>query len=220
MKKDYSGQRFGKLIVVEPTEKRSSNGSVVWLCKCDCGNYTEVSAKEFRKGARTKSCGCLRSEQCKNRTTHHGTKERLYGVWMGMRRRCYDKKAKDFHRYGGRNISVCEDWQNYETFRSWALSNGYNPYAKSGECTLDRVDPNGNYCPENCRFVPILAQERNRRNNVMLTYNGKTQTLSQWEEEIGCNKGFIRDRIKRGWSVEDAITAPPKYNYKPHTAKL
>lgn len=211
--KDHTGERYGRLTVVCATEERKTSGNnAIWLCRCDCGKYVKVPSSELRDGARTKSCGCLRrSSESKNKT-HGGTHERLYTVWMGMRRRCYDKSLKDYCRYGGRGISVCEEWKDYSSFRKWALENGYNEKAKYSECTLDRIDVNGNYSPDNCRFVSMIAQNNNKRNNKILEYRGEEKTISEWERETNSKSGFIRDRVNRGWSAEKALNTPPKYN--------
>ncbi len=209
-RKDYTGMRFGRLTVLEPTDERKKPGNnVYWLCKCDCGNIIKVPTSEFRVNARTKSCGCLGREKLQKRnTTHGGSRDRLYTVWMSTRRRCYDEKLKEYKNYGKRGIKVCEYFEKYENFKKWAMENGYVPTAKYGECTLDRIDTSKGYCPENCRWVSLKEQENNRRNNTRVTYNGETKTITQWEQKFGMTKGLLRDRLKRGWTVEDAINRP------------
>ena len=201
------------MTAIEPTNERSSNGSVIWICKCDCGNYAKVSSKEFSAKSHVKGCGCGRFNNKPN-LTHGGKHERLYQVWMSMRRRCNDKKDHSYHIYGERGIKVCKEWEDYANFREWATSNGYDETAPYGECTLDRIDSSKGYSPDNCRFVPMSVQDNNKRNNRFITYNGETKTITQWEQQIKCAKGFVRDRLDRGWSVEEALTTPPKYNNK------
>lgn len=211
MARDLSGMRFGKLVALEDTGKRTKPGNnAIWLCKCDCGRFIEVRSSNLTTLRRPqKSCGCILKESVsKSSYVHGGTGERLYGIWMGMRRRCYDPKIKSYARYGGRGIRVCDEWQDYAVFRTWALENGYDPTAKFQECTIDRINPSGNYEPQNCRWVDIKTQENNRRNNVLIDYNGKRQSMKLWAEELGVNYGLLRDRLERGWSFERAITEP------------
>ena len=202
---DLTGYRFGKLTVIERMGK-SKQGHILWLCKCDCGETTTSFAHRLKSGKK-KSCGCLYKEE--RWTTHYkhgGTNERLYRVWTDMHTRCNNPNDKAYKNYGARGISICEEWNNYETFRIWAIKNGYQPNSKSGVTTLDRIDVNGNYCPENCRWVSYKEQNNNRRNNFLLTYNGKTQTAMQWSEELGIKYSTLYARIKTyKWPVQKAF---------------
>lgn len=167
IKIDLSGQRFGRLTALEPCGRK--NGHIVWLCRCDCGNFTEVESSELRRTNRngTKSCGCLAAEKSRlriaNRYPNPHSKERLYNVWTSMLHRCNCENAQHYKDYGGRGIKVCEEWSSYEVFKKWALSHGYDAKAPRGRSTLDRIDVNGNYEPSNCRFVDMKIQVHNRR---------------------------------------------------------
>lgn len=167
---DHKGERFGRLTVVDRGEDYISpmgEHHVRWICKCDCGNETLVDVCELVTG-HTKSCGCWRSDNSKDRmTTHGGRSERLYKVYANMKNRCLNPNSDDYKYYGERGITVCEEWlNNYSAFRDWAYNNGYDPDAKHGDCTIDRIDVDGNYCPENCRWVSMSVQSKNRRNVI------------------------------------------------------
>ena len=199
--KDLTGKRFSKLTVLEFVGVRYHEAQ--WLCECDCGNKTTVSGRALRRGS-TKSCGCYNTEKA----TRHGMKyTRLYEKWNHMLERCRNPKNPSYNRYGGRGISVCDEWkESFENFRDWALNNGYDD-----SLSIDRIDVNGNYCPENCKFSNAKEQANNRTSNRFIEYNGKTKTLAQWADETGIRASTIAARIDlRGWSVEKALTTPVK----------
>lgn len=211
--RDIVGQRFGRLTVIEPMSK-GEDGRARWLCKCDCGNYKAVSNSNLGRGI--VSCGCKKAECLKSnefRPIHGQSRTRLYGVWGSMVDRCNNPHAHEYENYGGRGIKVCDEWRNdYEQFEAWAMANGYDESAKRGKCTLDRIDLNGNYEPSNCRFIAIKEQNRNRRSNVLITYNGETHCMSEWAEIAGLKYGTFLKRIYAGWSMEDAMNKSLVYN--------
>lgn len=200
---DLTGKRFGKLTVIKK-HNQDKWGGWNWLCMCDCGNETVVSGGHLR-GLKTKSCGCSRKET-KN-FTHKMTGSRLYKVWHTMKSRCYYEKSEMFKHYGGRGITVCDEWKNsFISFYDWSIKNGYDENAERGQCTIDRIDVNGNYEPNNCRWATIKQQANNTRRNHFIKYNGKTQTVSQWANELGVEPDSIFNRLQKGFTEEEALT--------------
>ncbi len=168
---NLAGQKFDKLTVLQEAG-RTKDRHIAWRCLCDCGNEVLVSSKDLVSG-HTKSCGCLQKQQTSKVKYKHGACgnhshiDRLYRVWVSMRKRCLTQSCKDFKNYGGRGITICEEWNDFAAFKAWALNNGYDYSASFGKCTIDRIDVNGNYCPENCRWVGMDVQQRNKRNSKM-----------------------------------------------------
>lgn len=201
---DLTGQRFGRLVVVRYVG-RSRGKKNLWLCKCDCGNEKIVAVDKLHSG-NTKSCGCLQREvHRKCRMTHGKSDTKLYLVWREMITRTENQNAERYGIYGGRGISICGEWRNdFQSFYDWAIQNGY----KEG-LTVDRIDVNGNYEPDNCRWITPYEQSRNLRKNVRITYSGKTMILKDWAKEIGIDYNTLWKRIRKsGWTVEEALETP------------
>lgn len=195
---DLTGRRFNKLTVLRRVP--ADNGVTRWECVCDCGNITTVRGSNLKNGS-VKSCGCLLHEK---HNTSHMSHTRLANVYYKMKYRCTDPKNRAFKDYGARGITICEEWINPDNFYEWALNNGY----KVG-LTIDRIDNNKGYCPDNCRWTTAKEQANNRRSCVLFTYNGKTQNLSQWCNELGLNYKLIHNRLfKLKWSFEKAVSEP------------
>ena len=208
MKLDLTGQRFGRLVAIKENG-RSKSRQVLWLCQCDCGNTHIVPSSQL-KNASIRSCGCLRSEMVAAKNYKHGLMDsRLYHVWTSIKDRCYREKNHHYKYYGKRGIRLCDEWQSFENFYTWAINNGYDPDAPRGECTIDRINPDGDYEPNNCRWVSNTVQQRNKRNNHYLTYKGETHPVTEWAEILGMGKGTLETRInKYGWSIERAFNTP------------
>lgn len=163
-RKDLSGKRFGRLLVVSRCDEKAA-GHALYKCRCNCGREVFVSGSNLVTGA-SQSCGCLRKELLNDIHVKHGESHtRLYRVWSGMRERCNNPKNISYKFYGARGIRVCDEWNNsYETFRDWAESSGYDWNAPRGACTIDRINVNGDYCADNCRWITMYEQNQNRRN--------------------------------------------------------
>ena len=162
---DLIGRRFGRLVVLE--RHGSCQYGPTWLCKCDCGN-TKIAAGALMKRGSTMSCGCIAEElRKKNFTgahrTHGGSGSRLYIVWQDMLNRCYRENVRPYKWYGAKGIKVCDDWHDFVKFRDWAYSTGYDDAAERGKCTIDRINPYGDYEPSNCRWVDMKTQANNKR---------------------------------------------------------
>ena len=197
---DITGQKFGRLTVIEYSHT-DKHGQSYWKCKCDCGNIKVIRGTFFKRGV-TQSCGCLRKEISTEVHTTHGMRGHpLYDTWVSMIQRCYNPKRKCYKNYGGRGIKICDGWKNDpHAFCNWAEENGWEK-----GLTLDRIDNDGNYEPENCRWIINKEQQSNKRNNVFLTVNGKTQTTAQWADELGIRSNKIRWRKKQGWSDYECV---------------
>lgn len=203
---DLTGQKFGRLTVVKRVENYVSpkgQKQAQWLCKCKCGNLIVVRCGSLRTGNNL-SCGCLGKEhRTSSLTTHGHCNNRLYRTWQNMKGRCYNSHSTRYKDYGGRGITVCDEWlHDFQPFYDWAMANGYDD-----NLTIDRIDVNGDYEPNNCRWTTSKEQANNTRRNRLITYNGKTQTVQQWADETGISYNALLARInKLNWNIERALT--------------
>lgn len=203
---DITGIRSGRLKAIRPTEKRSAKGGILWECLCDCGNICYVDAYSI-KANKTKSCGCIRREKTiqRNRAGAKYPQEeresRLYSIWQGIYARTAYPSQKAYKDYGGRGITICDEWKNnFYAFKEWALNNGY-----ANGLTIERIDNNGNYCPENCKWITKGEQNNNQRSNIIIEYRGETHTAAQWADIMGIKHSAIYKRIHKNNSPENVL---------------
>lgn len=197
---DITGQKFGTYTAIKRVG--SKRGNAAWLCKCDCGKE-KVMAQNYLKYREKHGKGC-----CCNwyKPKHHESQTRLYRIYIGMKRRCYGKYDKRYDRYGGRGITMCDEWlgeYGFVNFRDWSYQNGYQE-----SLSIDRKDNNGNYEPSNCRWVTMLEQNYNRSNTIYITYNGETHTTNEWAEITNLSIDAIRRRYHDGWDIKDVLFKP------------
>lgn len=188
---NLTGQRFGKWIVLERANN-DTQGRARWLCCCDCGRKVIVNSSSLRSG---KSKGCQSCQLRRINTRHGQWGTRLYSVWQGIIKRCENPNATHYEHYGGRGIRVCSEWRkDFMIFREWALANGYEE-----GLTIDRIDNNGDYESNNCRFATRKEQRRNSRQNRLVRIGNETKLLCEWAEEAGIHQSVLRSRIRTGW---------------------
>lgn len=198
---DMVGEVYGRLTVVRKNGK-NKGGNILWLCLCDCGDYSTIVGYSLRRGL-TKSCGCLAKEVARNRMIKHGQsieRTKSYSSWNNMLQRCENKNNKDYKSYGGKGILVCQEWHDFNKF-----------YDDMGACpkkhSIDRVDRTGNYEPSNCRWATDIVQARNTSRNVFIEFNGERKCVSEWAHIIGISRPSLSLRLKR-WGLEKAMTTP------------
>lgn len=207
---DITGVRFGRLVAIKKTQKGSQKAGckrtrAKWLCQCDCGKQTEVVAESLHSG-NTKSCGCLSRENVRTVNKTHGmSKTRLYGIWHSMKMRCENENAQAYDSYGGRGVTVCERWSN--SFEAFFNDMG-SEYHEG--LTLDRIDNDKGYYPENCRWVSMKTQCNNRRSSVSITRNGETKTIAEWCRHFGIKQSTVTNRRYMGWDEEKLFDPPHK----------
>ena len=208
-KKDLTGLRFGRLLVVneaEPIKGSRGENLTRWNCICDCGTTKTIRASELIRH-HTLSCGCLGKEHRKNAVIKHGlSNQRIYHIYLGMIDRCYDSSCDHFSDYGGRGITVCDEWladNGVIAFKEWAELNGYQD-----DLTIDRIDVNGNYEPSNCRWITIKEQQSNRRNTLYITINGEKKSAAEWSRIYHIGYSTLKQRLYNGWNPIDAVKTP------------
>lgn len=199
---DITGRRYGRLVVL--SYSHAIGYTHYYLCQCDCGKQTTVAKNALTTGKQV-SCGCYRSEVIKNINKLPDNYLQLGKIFRGMKARCYNPRSVRYKRYGGRGIKICEEWlQDINTFRSWAVENGYKP-----GLSIDRINNDGDYSPDNCRWVQPKDQLSNCSINVFVEFNGKCQTLAQWSRELNIPTSTLHNRIRvHGWPIERALTEP------------
>lgn len=203
------GKKFGRLTVLKNIGK-NKHGEYQWKCLCECGNKTTVIGSNLKYGGKTKSCGCLiRESATKLLTTHGLSSHPLHGIYCGIRGRCFLKTNTSYKRYGARGISICKRWLDFQIFYDDNIEAYTKHVEKHGHknTTIDRINNDGDYTPENCRWATWKEQGRNQRTNRLITYKGETKPLSEWAEQIGINDTGLSTRLKK-WSLEDAMTRP------------
>ena len=200
------GKKYGRLTVISE-HGQGHHGEILWLCDCECGNRKTVPGSALRSG-KTLSCGCLQAENARimglshlgkesPAKTHGLSKTRIYKIWSGMIQRCNNPKREHYANYGGRGITVCAEWINdFISFYVWSIENGY-----ADNLTIDRIDNDGNYCPNNCRWSTAKKQCNNRSTCRFVEHNGKYQTVAQWGVEMGVSKYTLYNRLNRSKSI-------------------
>lgn len=199
--KNITDQRFGRLVALGPVGRLER--TIAWLCQCDCGNTLTVRSTALQSG-NTQSCGCLQKDNTREKFTKHGMwQSHLYKNWRGMIQRCTNPNHNAYPSYGGRGITICDEWQqSFETFHTYVSS--LPNFGKKGY-TLDRIDNSLGYFPGNTRWATRKEQTRNFRRNRIITHNEKSQPLASWAEELGIRPGTLWNRLNRGWSLERAL---------------
>ena len=199
---DLTGKSFGRLTVIGRSGK-DKHDNIIWKCLCSCGNIIHTKGWYLRKGG-TRSCGCLRLEEIKTRVTTHGdSKTRFYRIWTGIKARCYTKSATSYGVYGGKGIGVCERWQTYSNFKEDMYQSYLDHVGEYGEreTTIDRIDVNGDYDPENCRWITYKEQMSNKSNNHIVEVDGVKMTIAQASEITGIGRSLITYRDNRGLDI-------------------
>ena len=207
---DMIGRKFGRLTVIERAEDHilpCGQHQRMWKCSCDCGNTTTVSGHALRSGT-TQSCGCYKMDVLMDRNIkYRHQNRRLFKIWYAMVHRCTDPTAPHFDRYGGRGIGVCDEWMDFDAFADWSLTHEY-----ADNLTIDRIDNDAGYSPDNCRWASRKTQANNRGTCRAIGLNGTAKTIMQWSEETGIAYGTLYGRLAKGWRVEDALSVKPTLN--------
>lgn len=194
---DLTGKRFGYWTVLKRAPNKGKR--VFWLCRCVCGNVKIVQGTSLKNGV-SKSCGCKKSE---NHFKSHGLHDTaLYRKWASVKNRCFNRNDKMYKHYGERDITMCDEWKNdFKAFYNWSMKNGYKENLE-----LDRIDNDGNYCPENCRYVTHQENLRNMKRTLKVTFKGETKPLIDWCDELNLNYHTVYNRIYNlGWNIDKAL---------------
>lgn len=188
------GKKFNKLTVLEETDKYNKSGHKLFLCRCDCGGKILTSKSALQRGD-NKSCGCLRGNM------HGMSNTRIYKLWQDIKKRCYNENNRAYKYYGGRGIKMCEEWKNdFLSFYNWAINNEY-----SDELTIDRINVDGDYEPNNCRWVTNEIQANNKTSNRYFTIDNETKSLADWCNIYNKRYLTVHHRLSRGSSIEEAL---------------
>lgn len=199
---DLKGKKFNNLYVVERADSDKS-GKARWKCLCDCGNYTVVTGSNLKTNS-VKSCGCLIHRKSWNHYIEKSSK-RLYSIWCGMKGRCNNPNHPAYKNYGGRGISICKEWKDFRNFEKWSLDNEYFDNA-----SIERKDVNENYSPQNCCWIPLAEQAKNRRSSYEIIHNGRKLNLTEYCKELNLDYKRVHSRIyKLGWDFEKAVSTEP-----------
>lgn len=202
---DLTGQRFGRFAVLSRNaEKSDIKKHSYFNCICDCGKHTIVASGDLKSGS-SKSCGCLTKEVIISRNTKHGDKHsKLYNVWGAIKARCCNITNKAYPNYGGRGIDICDEWLEFQAFKDWAMNNGYDK-----GLSIDRINNDGNYEPNNCRWTTRKVQTNNTRRNNRFEYNGESKTISELAEISGLKYRVLHDRLVRyKMDIQRAMNSP------------
>ena len=196
---DLTNKRFGKIVCIKPLEK-NNHGEIVWLCKCDCGNYCKKSSGAFKNISKIASCGCMKGKKPHKVYADLENYKPIHECYTNMKTRCYNKKYKLYSRYGGRGIKVCDEWKNnFKEFYNWAI-NGWKK-----ELTLDRINNDDDYKPDNCRWVDRVEQANNRHTNYLIKYKGEIKTMAQWSKILKIDYYFIQIRMYKNKTMEEVV---------------
>lgn len=218
-KLDLTGQKFGKLTAVSEAAP-NARGQYMWNCVCECGQTRVVRTINLRAGT-SRSCGCTNPKNFNTDRVLDPISGKMvrpdgYGSWKAMQSRCYTQSDPSYSDYGGRGIRMCDRWLGQGGLSNFLADMGPKP---DKHYSVERIDPNGNYCPENCRWANPFEQSNNRRGLNWITHNGKTQTITQWNRELGLGVGGLELRLRRGWSLHEAISTPRLGGLRPPPRK-
>ena len=196
---DLTNKRFGKIVCIKPL-RVNNHKEVVWLCKCDCGNFCEKSSGAFKNISKIASCGCMKGKKPHITNLELKNYKPIHECYVNMKTRCYNPNYELYSRYGGRGIKVCDEWKNnFKEFYNWAI-NGWKK-----ELTLDRINNDDDYKPDNCRWVDRVEQANNRHTNYLIKYKGEIKTMAQWSKILKIDYSFIQIRMYKNKTMEEVV---------------